>query len=145
MHEEREGGFLVSDDPARLDLELIHSFLAGSYWSENIPLAVLEKAIRNSLCFGVYEGQRQVGFGRAVTDCATYAYLADVFVVESHRGRGLSKLLMRAVMSHPELQGLRRWALVTRDAHGLYQQFGFTPLSGPERHMEIHRPDAYRR
>lgn len=144
MFELREGEFVVSDDPARLDLGLVHSFLRRAYWSEDIPREVLERGLRHSLCFGVYEGSRQVGFGRAITDRATYAYVADVFVIESHRGRGLAKLFMRALMGHPELQGLRRWALVTGDAHELYRQFGFTALTHPERHMEIHHPDIYK-
>ena len=145
MFELGEGEFVVSDDPARLDLDLIHSFLRESYWAQDIPRDVLERGLRNSLCLGIYEGGRQVGFGRAVTDRATYAYLADVFVIESHRGRGLAKLFMRALMAHPDLQGLRRWALVTRDAHELYRQFGFTSLARPELHMEIHHPHVYRK
>ena len=135
--------FEISTDPARLDLDVIHAFLANAYWSRRIPRAIVERAVRNSLCFGAYAGAAQVGFARVVSDRATFAYLADVFVLEPHRGRGIAKLLMGAVLAHPELQGLRRWNLATHDAHGLYRQFGFVPLARPEIHMEIHRPDLY--
>ena len=104
---------------------------------------MVQKSIDNSLCFGVFEGDQQIGFARVITDRATYAYVGDVFILESHRGRGLGKKLMAAIMGHPELQGLRRWSLVTRDAHGLYQQFGFTALANPQRFMERHDPDVY--
>jgi len=133
----------VSSDPARLDLDVIHGFLRRSYWSPGIPREVVERALRNSLGFGAYHRGAQVGFARVITDRATFAYVADVFVLEEHRGRGVSKLLMQAVMAHPELQGLRRWSLATRDAHGLYRQFGFAPVAQPERHMEILRRDIY--
>jgi GNAT superfamily N-acetyltransferase len=136
---------VVSTDPARLDLDVIHGFLKSAYWCEGLPREVIERAIRHSLCFGLYDAGRQVGFARVITDRATYAYLADVFVLESHRGRGLSKRLMQAIVAHPDLQGLRRWSLLTRDAHGLYAQFGFQPLSQPERHMERFDPDVYKR
>src|SRR5207344_3602853 len=109
-----------------------HAFLASSYWARGIPRETLDRAIDNALCVGVYDGDRQVGFARVVTDAATFAYLADVFVVESHRGRGLAKWLMEVIVGHPSLQGLRRFSLATRDAHGLYQQFGFRPLVKPE-------------
>ena len=138
-------GVVVDDDPARLDMEVIHGFLANAYWSQGIPRETVERAVRNSLCFGLYEGDRQVGFARVVTDRATFAYLADVFVLESHRGRGLSKLLVAEILGHPSLQGLRRWVLATRDAHSLYAQYGFKALSAPERFMELHDPDVYRR
>ena len=138
-------GIVVDDDPARLDMDVIHGFLAGTYWSQGIPREVVERAVRNSLCFGLYDGDRQVGFARVVTDRATFAYLADVFVLESHRGRGLSKLLVAEILGHPSLQGLRRWILATRDAHSLYAQYGFKPLGAPERFMELHDPDVYRR
>ena len=134
---------LVSTDQAKLDLAVIHEFLSRSYWAEGIPLEVMEKSLAHSLCFGVYERDRQIGFARVISDFATYAYLADVFILESHRGRGLAKLLMREIMSHPELQGLRRFTLATRDAHGLYKQFGFAELARPDRHMEIARPGIY--
>ena len=140
---EQRGAFELSDDPARLDVEAIHAFLRESYWAAGIPREVVERSLRGSLCFGVYEGQRQVGFARCVTDRATYAYLADVFVLPSHRGRGLSKWLMECISAHPDLQGLRRWNLVTRDAHGLYAQHGFTAPRHPERYMEKLDPDVY--
>lgn len=137
--------YTISTDPTRLDLETIHAFLANSYWAKGIPREVLDRAIANSLSFGLYEGDRQVGFARVVTDKATYAYLADVFVLESHRGKGLGKWLVEVILGHPELSGLRRWGLVTRDAHGLYSRNGFAPLAHPERHMEISYPDIYER
>jgi GNAT superfamily N-acetyltransferase len=143
--EHRRGDLLVSTDPGRLQIDVIHAFLSHSYWAAGIPLETVERGIANSLCFGLYDGGRQVGFARAITDRATYAYLADVFVVESHRGRGLARWLMECVRSHPDLQGLRRWGLVTRDAHGLYRSVGFHELAHPERFMEIHDPDLYRR
>jgi GNAT superfamily N-acetyltransferase len=136
-------GFRVSDDAALLDVEVIHSFLRESYWAAGIPRDVVEKCLRGSLCFGVYEGKAQVGFARCVTDRATYAYLADVFVLPSHRGRGVSKLLMECILAHPDLQELRRWNLVTRDAHGLYAQYGFVPPKNPERYMEKLDPKVY--
>lgn len=146
IREWTRGAYRISTDPDRLDLEVIHTFLAQrSYWAEGIPRDVVERSIRGSLPFGVYDGERQVGFARVITDRATYAYLADVFVLEAHRGRGLSKWLMDCVVSHPDLQGLRRWHLATRDAHGLYARFGFRPLADPSSLMEIRRPDAYRR
>lgn len=137
------GPITVDTDPARLDLAVVHGFLAESYWAKGIPLETVRRSIRNSLCFGLYEAGHQIGFARVVSDRATFAYLADVFVLESHRGRGLGKLLMDAVVAHPDLQGLRRWMLATRDAHGLYAQFGFTPLLSPERFMQLHDPDVY--
>jgi GNAT superfamily N-acetyltransferase len=143
--EQHRDGCMISTDPAKLDLDAIHSFLSGAYWCEGIPRETLERAIQNSLCFGVYAEGRQVGFARVVSDRATFAYLADVFVVETHRGRGLSKWMMEAIMNHPELQGLRRWTLGTRDAHGLYSKYGFTPPKFPERLMEINDPDIYKR
>ncbi|MDX2114217.1 MAG: GNAT family N-acetyltransferase [Planctomycetota bacterium] len=139
-HELREGEFLVSDERSLLDFGVVHGFLSECHWSKGIPRAVVEKAAANSVTFGVYAtgGGRceQVGYARVVSDLATYAYVADVFVLEAWRGRGLSKLLMRAIVAHPELQGLRRWMLMTRDAHGLYAQFGFTGLVDPSRAME---------
>jgi GNAT superfamily N-acetyltransferase len=135
----------ISTDPRRFDLDLIHSFLTNSYWAEGIPRDIVQKSIENSLCFGLYDQGKQVGFARVITDRATFAYLADVFIVESHRGQGLSKRLMEAIVAHPDLQGLRRWSLITRDAHGLYEQFGFKPLPTPERWMEKHDPNVYRK
>jgi GNAT superfamily N-acetyltransferase len=141
---EREcGDYLVSTDPARLDLDLIHGYLAGSYWAEGIARDLVARSIENSLCFGVFRGEDQVGFARVVSDYATFAYIGDVFILAQHRGRGLGKFLMECVMKHPELQGLRRWSLVTRDAHGLYKQFGFTALAHPERYMELANPHVY--
>ncbi|MHC2332376.1 GNAT family N-acetyltransferase [Bradyrhizobium sp. USDA 4454] len=135
----------ISADPERLNLDVIHAFLAEqSYWSQGIPKSTVARAIANSLCFGVYHGTAQVGFARVVTDKATFALLADVFILEAHRGRGLSKRLMRCVVEHEELQGLRRFLLLTSDAHGLYSQFGFEPIGSPSRFMEILRPDIYR-
>ncbi len=137
----------ISTDPARLDLDVVHRYLSEeAYWSPGVPRATVERAVENSLCFGVYAPDfSQVGFARLVTDRATFAYLADVFVLAEHRGRGLSKRLMEAIIAHPELQGLRRWLLMTRDAHSLYAQFGFTPLANPPRVMERHDPDVYTR
>lgn len=143
--EERQGAFRISDDPALLDVGVIHDFLHECYWAAGIPRDVVEKSLRGSLCFGVYEESVQVGFARCVTDRATFAYLADVFVLPAHRGRGLSKWLMRFISAHPELQGLRRWSLVTRDAHGLYAQHGFAPLANPDRYMEKLDPAVYQR
>jgi GNAT superfamily N-acetyltransferase len=136
--------FVISTDPARLDHEVIHGFLVHCYWAEGIPRETLARSIQNSLCFGIYGPGKQIGFARVISDYATYAYLGDVFVLEEYRGRGLGKWLMECIMRHPRLQGLRRWGLVTRDAHALYARFGFTPLESPERHMELHRPDVYR-
>jgi GNAT superfamily N-acetyltransferase len=149
-YEVRRGEHAVSDDPARLDLGVVHGFLAAAYWSPGIPEEVVRRSIAGSLCFGLYlgaggAGERQVGFARAITDRATYAYLADVFVLAAERGRGLGTFLVDAVMAHPDLQGLRRWSLVTRDAHGLYRRHGFVPLAAPERHMERLDADVYRR
>jgi GNAT superfamily N-acetyltransferase len=143
-HEWHQGELTVSTDPARLDLDAIHAALSRAYWSEGIPKATVEKALRGSLCFGLYAGRRQIGLARVITDAATYAYLCDVYVLEDHRGQGLGKLLMRCVMEHPDLQGLRRFNLVTRDAHGLYRQVGFTDVKNPDRYMELLRPDVYK-
>lgn len=139
----RRDDFEISTDPARLDVDFIHGFLRRSYWAEGIPREVVEKSIAHALCYGVYHAERQVGFARVITDYATFAYLADVFVIEAYRGRGLSKWLMACIMEHPELQGLRRWMLATRDAHGLYARFGFAPLDTPESIMSITRPGIY--
>jgi len=139
------GEYVISTDPERLDLDVIHEFLTNCYWSQRIPREVVAKSIEHSLCFGIYHGSgEQVGFARVISDFATVAYLGDVFVLESHRGRGLSKWLMECIMQHPALQGLRRWILLTRDAHGLYSQFGFTPLKSAGSYMELHRPDVYK-
>ena len=131
-------------DPARIDVDAAHAYLARSYWSPGIPRETVARAIAHSMCFALrHPEDGQVGFARVVTDRATFAYLADVHVLEAHRGRGLSKRLMAAVLAHPDLQGLRRMLLATRDAHALYAQFGFTPLANATRMMERHRPDAY--
>ncbi|SHN30715.1 GNAT family N-acetyltransferase [Rhizobacter sp. OV335] len=134
----------ITSDAARLDVDAIHAFLSTAYWSPGIPRHIVQRAIDNSLCFGVLLEGRQVGFARLVTDKATFAYLADVYVLEEHRGKGLALRLMEAVKAHPELQGLRRMMLATRDAHGLYAKFGFTPLAAPDRMMEVHVPDTYK-
>jgi GNAT superfamily N-acetyltransferase len=134
-------GYEISTDSSRLDRDLIHEFLATeSYWARGVPRDVVDRCIENSLCFGVYRDAQQVGFARVITDRAAIAYLADVFVVASHRGRGLGKWLIETVMAHPDLQGLRRFFLGTEDAHSLYERFGFRPLENPVRMMEISRP-----
>jgi GNAT superfamily N-acetyltransferase len=126
----------VTDDRSRMDVNRIHMWLSEeSYWAKGIPFERVERSIRHSLPFGAFDGSAQVGFARVITDFATFAYIADVFVAQSHRGRGIGRKLMAAITTHPELQTLRRWHLVTRDAHPLYAQFGFTPLDAPERHM----------
>lgn len=135
----------IDTDPARLDRALIHGFLAGSYWAREIPREVVERALDHSLCFAAWRGDAQVGFARVVTDYATFAYLADVFVVEAERGQGIARQLMDAVHSHPALQNLRRWMLVTRDAQALYAACGYRVIQAPERFMERHDPDVYRR
>ena len=142
--EHRRGEFLISTDRERLSLDVIHGFLTKCYWAEGIPRETVSRSIEHSLCFGIYEGSgAQVGFARVVSDFTTVAYLGDVFVLESHRGLGLSKWLMECIVKHPALQNLRRWILLTRDAHGLYSQFGFTLVKAPERYMELHRPNVY--
>jgi GNAT superfamily N-acetyltransferase len=145
--EYHRNNFTISTASELLDIQVIQEFLANeSYWAQGIPRSVVEKCIENSLCFGVYDQEgKQVGFARVVTDCATYAYIADVFILEAHRGHGLSKWLMECIMDYPDLQGLRRWNLATRDAHELYARYGFTPLRFPERWMEILNPDVYLR
>lgn len=126
----------ITTDRSRVDVGVVHRFLSqDGYWAKGIPREIVERSIDHSIPFSVFDGAQQVGFARVITDRATFAYLADVFIVETHRGRGLSKQLMRAIVEHPDLRDLRRWHLVTRDAHGLYMQFGFTELDAPERHM----------
>jgi GNAT superfamily N-acetyltransferase len=145
MHTEwKRDGFLITTDPTRLDADAIHAFLHHTYWCENIPRDTVARALHYSLCFGLFGGAAQIGLARVVTDYATFAYLCDVYVLESHRGRGLGKWLIECVMAHPQLQGLRRFNLATRDAHGLYAQFGFQPLRQPDVHMERHKPDIYK-
>ena len=133
----------LSFDPSRFDLAAIHAFLASSYWSPGIPRQVLERAIAGSLCIGALRRGEQVGFGRLVTDRATFAYLADVYVLPEHRGQGVARAMLEALLAHPEVQGLRRVMLATRDAHALYAKFGFKALSAPDRFMELHQPQAY--
>jgi GNAT superfamily N-acetyltransferase len=142
--EYRNGKFTVSTDPTLIDLDVVHGFLAGCYWAKGIPREVVARSIENSLCFGLYAQSKQIGFARVISDFATYAYVADVFVLDSFRGRGLGKWLMECILAHPHLQGLRRWSLVTRDAQGLYSKLGFEPLKKPQNYMELHRPDVYR-
>ena len=137
--------FSISTDKHRLDIGYIHRFLSQSYWAQDIPIEVVTKSIAGSICFGLYDHSRQVGFARVITDSATFAYLADVFIDEELRGNGLSKWLVEVIMSHPSVQGLRRFMLATRDAHGLYKKFGFTPLTSPERWMQIHNPEVYKK
>jgi N-acetylglutamate synthase-like GNAT family acetyltransferase len=137
-------GYKISAQTQDMDLNVIHGYISGSYWAKNIPLKVMKKAIDNSLCFGIFtEAGEQVGFARMVTDKATFAYLADVFVLQPHQGKALSKWLMQVILAHPELSGLRRMALATSDAHGLYQQFGFKALASPQSFMELHQADVY--
>jgi GNAT superfamily N-acetyltransferase len=137
------GEYSISADPARLDVEAIHAFLTTAYWSEGIGRDLVARALDGSLCFGLYHGIVQVGFARVVTDRATFAYLCDVYVLPAHRGKGLGEWLIETVMSHPDLQGLRRFTLVTKDAQGLYRKFGFTEIAAEGRHMEIARPGLY--
>ena len=137
-------GYEISDDKNRLDVDVIHAFLVQSYWAAGIPRGVVERAIEGALCIGVYHSGRQVGFARVITDSATFAYLTDVFVLEGHRGKGLAREMLRVAFAQPQLQGLRRFMLATRDAHRLYEEFGFTALSQPDRIMERLNPDVYR-
>ncbi len=144
VYERREGEVLVSTDLARLDLDVIHDFLSGvSYWAAGIPRELVVRSIRHSLCFGAHVGDRQVGFARVMSDYTTFAYVADVFVLPSHRGQGIGKQLMAAITEHPALQGLRTWTLYTRDAHELYRQFGFAESRYPERLMERRLTPGY--
>jgi GNAT superfamily N-acetyltransferase len=139
----RRGEYFISTDKSKLDLAVVHGFLTTSYWAAGIPLEIVKKSIEHSLSFGVYKGEQQVGYARVITDYATFAYIGDVFILEEFRGRGLSKWLMEVIADHPELQGLRRWLLLTRDAQGLYEKTGFVRPKTPERYMEKHFTDAY--
>ena len=141
----KQGEFTITDRREDLDVELIHNFLRESYWAKGIPRAIVEKSVNHSVCFGLYHNSKQVGFGRVVSDRATFAFIADVFVVPAYRGRGLGKWLVSCVLAHPELQGLRRRLLATLDAHGLYEQNGFVPLRRPDVFMEINDPNIYQR
>lgn len=142
--EAHRGEYTVTTDRERLDMDGVYAYLSRVYWSEGIPRELVERAVRNSLCFSLFERDRQIGFARVVSDYATFAYLCDVYVLDSHQRRGLGTWMMECVMRHPDLQGLRRWHLTTRDAHALYRKFGFVPLSKPERHMEVFTYDMYK-
>lgn len=135
----------ISLDPQRIDIDAVHAFLRTSYWAQAIPREIVAQAAANSLCVGAYWEGEQIGFARLVTDRATFGYLADVYVLSEHRGQGIAKQMVGALFDHPEVQGLRRLMLVTRDAHGLYADFGFTALAAPERHMEKTDPEIYQR
>ena len=144
IFEEIKDGFLISTDKSKLDIPLIHNYLSNeSYWAKGISLETVKRSIENSVCFGIYLGSEQVGFARVVTDKATYGYLGDVFVMKGHRDKGLSKHLMEFVLKHPELQGFRRWMLLTRNAQELYSKFGFQKFHAPDRCMELWFPDVY--
>ena len=136
VHEWRQGDYLISTDKNRLDLTVIHTFLKTSYWAAGIPQEIVKRSIEHSLSFGLYKEDQQIGYARVITDYATFAYLGDVFILEPFRGQGLSKWLMEVVVTHPDLQGFRRWILLTKDAHGLYKKVGFTEVATPERYME---------
>ena len=138
-----KGQYRITTDLRKLDVDAMHAFLSRSFWAEGIPKETVAKAVANSLCFGLFDGASQIGLARVVTDRATYAYLCDVYVLETHRGRGLGKWLIETVMAHPDLQGLRRFQLVTRDAHSLYSRHGFETPTSPDRHMEIFRHGMY--
>jgi GNAT superfamily N-acetyltransferase len=142
-HEWRRGEFSISTDADKLDMAVVHGFLTESYWARGIPREVVERSIAGSLPFGLYHGARQIGFARVISDEATFAYIGDVFVLEEYRGQGLGTWLMETVVACPDLHGLRRWTLATRDAHALYRKVGFTPLHSPERWMERWFPDVY--
>jgi GNAT superfamily N-acetyltransferase len=134
-YESRRENYLISTDPALLDVDVICDFLARAYWAQGRPRERTERALRNSLVFGLYDedGSRQIGLARVISDYSIFAYLCDVFIHEDYRDQGLGKWLMQSILDHPDLQGLRRWALVTRDAHGLYQQYGFYTFAGSQR------------
>lgn len=143
--EEHRANFTISTDPVKLDIAAIHDFLTHSYWAEGIPLEIVKRGIRHSLCFGLYDSKRQIGFARVISDYTTYAYLCDVYVLEEYRGKGLGTWLMECVIRHRDLQGLRRFTLLTRDAHDLYRKFGFAPMKDPSRYMEIHVANIYKK
>ncbi|MDB5229512.1 MAG: family N-acetyltransferase [Chitinophagaceae bacterium] len=148
VFESAKDEYLISTDKQKIDVDMVHDYLSNeSYWSKNIPKEVVIRAIENSMCFCIYKNDRQIGFSRIVTDKATFAYLADVFIIDAERGKGLSKWLMKVIHDHPELQGLRRWLLGTRDAHKLYEQFGWTLLPEAQvgRFMQKHDPEVYQR
>lgn len=136
--------FGISTDKSKLDLNYIQSVLSKTYWAQGIPIETVEKAVNGSICFGIYDKNKQIGFARLITDAATFAYLADVFIDEAYQGKGLGKRLIEDIMKHESVQGLRRVMLATKDAHGLYRQYGFVPLTNTERWMHIHNPDVYK-
>ena len=136
--------FIITTDKSKIDATYVHHFLSHSYWAKDIPMETVQKSIEGSLCFSVFYLNQQIGFARVITDEATFAYLADVFIDENFRGRGLSKWLMEIIVSYPSLQGLRRFLLATRDAHDLYKKFGFEPLKNTDKWMEIHKPNVYK-
>jgi len=145
-HEARHGDYLISDDPSRIDVDAVHAFLSRCYWAAGIPRGIVARSLAHSLCVGIYDAAgAQVGLVRVVTDFTTFAYLCDVYVLEPHRGRGLSKAALQLLQTHPKLQHLRRWHLVTKDAHGLYAQFGFSVVKDADRHMEKRDPEVYQR
>lgn len=143
MNQELKHKFYISTDKSKLDIKMIHNFLYTSYWAANIPLAIVEKAVKNSLCFGLYEDSQQVGFARVITDYATSALLKDVFILEPYRGQGLGKWFVQYILEYPELQEVQRWLLGTKDAHGLYRKYGFKNLAEPERIMLRLNPHVY--
>ena len=143
IFEERKGSFLISTDKTKLNISAVHHYLTNCYWAKGIPLETVVKSIENSDCFGVYDVDALVGFARVISDRATIGYLGDVFILESHRGKGLSKWLMECIMKYPEFAGFRRWILLTRDAHELYKKFGYKPIEKPDRYMEIVNPEVY--
>lgn len=140
-----KGNYVISSDKKKLDISVIHGFLSTSYWSEDIPLDIVQKGISNSLCFGVYNGNKQVGFARVISDYSTFAYLADVFIITEERGKGLSKWLMDCILKHQQLQGLRNFCLLTRDAHSLYDKYGFKSLLNPQNFMSKKEDDFYKK
>lgn len=143
MAEWSKENYVISDDPSRIDFDVVHRMLTNCYWSPGISKELVIKAAQGSFVLGIYKGQEQVGYARVITDRATFAYLCDVIIDEKERGQGLGKWLMERLMAHPELQGLRRWMLATRDAHELYKKFGWEPLKEPERFMQRHFPNIY--
>ena len=144
IYEVTKDDFFISTDPSKFDIALIHDYLCNeSYWAKNIPIDIVKKSIAGALCFAVFQNKQQIGFARVITDHATFGYLADVFIIEKFRGKGLGKWLMQTIIQHPNLQGFRRWMLATRDAQGLYAQFGFKPLDNPERVMRWAPFDEY--
>ena len=143
IFEQKKDGFLISNDKLKLDLYAIHNFLTNCYWAKGIPFETVVKAVENSDCFGIYDNDKLVGFARIISDRATIGYLGDVFILESHRGKGLSKWLMECIMKYPDFAGFRRWILITRDAHELYKKYGSKPIEKPDRYMEFTNHEVY--